>query len=46
MKVGKQENQRETNGSSETPIGYNELVLAGDGVHVKSVHKESQHEDP
>lgn len=46
MKVRKQENQREANGSSETPIRYNELVFAGDGVHVESVHKESQHENP
>lgn len=45
-KVRKQENQRETNGSSETPVGYNELVFAGDGVHMKPVHKESQHENP
>lgn len=46
VKVRKQEHQRETNGPSETPVRYNELVFAGDGVHVKSIHKESQHEDP
>lgn len=46
VKVRKQEHQRETNGPSETPVCYNELVFAGDGVHVKSIHKESQHEDP
>lgn len=46
MKVRKQENQRETNGSAETPIRYNELVFAGDSVHMKPVHEEGQYKNP
>lgn len=46
VEVRQQENQREANGPSEPPVGNDELVLAGDGVHVESVHKESQHQNP
>lgn len=46
VEVRQQENQREANGPSEPPIGNDELVLTGDGVHVKSVHQESQHKNP
>lgn len=44
--VRKQEDQREANGTAEPPVGNDELVLAGDSVHVKSVHKEGQHQNP
>lgn len=46
VEVRQQENQREANCPSEPPVGDDELVLTGDGVHVESVHKESQHKNP